>query len=35
MLFLQKNEKIFERWELRPQTPVPPADGGFAPRPPY
>ena len=25
---------MFERWGLRPQTPVPPAAGGFAPRPP-
>ena len=31
MLFLQKNEKIFKRWGLRPQTPVPPAAGGLAP----
>ena len=34
MFFLQKNEKSFERWGLRPQTPVPPAAEGFAPRPP-
>ena len=33
MLFLQKNIKIFERWGLRPYTPVPPAAGGFVPRP--
>ena len=33
-LFLQKKCKILERWELRPQTPVPPAAGGFAPKPP-
>ena len=33
-LFLQKNEKIFERWGLRPQTPVPPAAEGFAPQTP-
>ena len=33
-LFLQKKYKIFERWGLRPQTPVPPAAGGFAPKPP-
>ena len=33
-LFLQKKCKIFERWGLRPQTPVPPAAGGFAPKPP-
>ena len=26
--------QIFERWGLHPQTPVPPAAGGFAPRPP-
>ena len=32
-LFLQKKCKVFERWELRPQTPVPPAAGGFAPNP--
>ena len=31
-LFLQKNAKNFERWGLRPQTPVPPAAGGFAPK---
>ena len=29
-----KKCKIFERWQLRPQTPVPPAAGGFNPRPP-
>ena len=28
-VFLQKNAKI--RWGHRPQTPVPPAAGGFAP----
>ena len=33
-LFLQKKCKIFERWGLRPQSPVPPAAGGFAPEPP-
>ena len=33
-LFLKKKCKIFKRWGLRPQTPVPPAAGGFAPRPP-
>ena len=33
-IFLQKKCKIFERWGLRPQTPVPPAAGGGAPRPP-
>ena len=33
-LFLQKKSKIFERGGLRPQTPVPPAAGGFAPKPP-
>ena len=33
-LFLQKKCKIFERGGLRPQTPVPPAAGGFAPKPP-
>ena len=32
-LFLEKNFKIFERWGLRPQTPVPPAAGGLAPKP--
>ena len=32
-LFCKKN-KIFKRWGLRPQTPVPPAAGGFAPKPP-
>ena len=32
-LFLQKKCKIFERWGLRPHTPVPPAAGGFAPNP--
>ena len=31
---MQKKRKIFERWGLRPQTPVPPAAGGIAPRPP-
>ena len=29
-----KKRKIFERWGLCPQTPVPPAAGGFAPKPP-
>ena len=33
-LFLQKYAKIFVCWGLRPQIPVPPAAGGFAPRPP-
>ena len=33
-LFLQKKCKIFERWGLRPHTPVPPAAGGFDPKPP-
>ena len=33
-LFLQKKCKIFVRWGLRPQTLVPPAAGGFAPKPP-
>ena len=33
-LFLQKKCKIFERWGLRPHTPVPPAAGGFSPKPP-
>ena len=37
-LFLQKIYfraiLIFERWGLRSQTPVPPADWGFAPNPP-
>ena len=33
-LFLKKKCKIFKRGRLRPQTPVPPASGGFAPRPP-
>ena len=33
-LFLQKKCKIFERWGLRPQIPVPLAAGGFAPKPP-
>ena len=33
-LFSQKKCKIFERWGLRPHTPVPPAAGGFAPKPP-
>ena len=33
-LFLQKKCKIFKCWGLRPHTPVPPAHGGFAPRPP-
>ena len=32
-LFLQKKCKIFERLGLRLQTPVHPADGGFAPKP--
>ena len=31
-LFLKKCE-IFKRWGLRPQTPVPPAAEGLAPRP--
>ena len=33
MIFAKKC-KIFERWELRLQTPVPPAARGFASRPP-
>ena len=33
-LFLQKKCQIFERWGLRPKTPVPLAAGGFAPKPP-
>ena len=33
-LFLHKNCKISERWGLRPQTPLPPAVGGVAPKPP-
>ena len=33
-LFLKKKSKIFKRWGLGPQTPVTPAAGGFAPRPP-
>ena len=33
-LFLQKKCKFFERWGLRPHTPVPPAAGGFAPQTP-
>ena len=33
-LFSQKKCKIFERWGLRPHTPMPPAAGGFAPKPP-
>ena len=33
-LFLQKKCKIFECWGLRPHTPVPPAAGGFVPKPP-
>ena len=32
--FGKKIAKIFKRWGLRPQTPVPPAAGGFTPRPP-
>ena len=32
-LFLEKNFKIFEHWGLRPQTPVPSAAEGLAPRP--
>ena len=32
-LFVKKC-KILEGWGLHPQTPVPPAAGGFAPRPP-
>ena len=31
-LILKKKCRIFKRWGLRPQTPVPPAAGGFAPR---
>ena len=33
-LFLQNKCKHFERLGLRPQTPVPPAAGGLAPKPP-
>ena len=33
-LFLKKKCKIFERWGLCPQSPVPSAAGGSAPRPP-
>ena len=33
-LFLQNKCKIFERLGLRPQTLVPPAAGGLAPKPP-
>ena len=33
-LFLKKKCKIFKRWGLCPQTPVPPAAGVSAPRPP-
>ena len=33
-LFLHKNCKISERWGLRPQTPLPPAVGGVALKPP-
>ena len=33
-LFLKKKCKVFKRWGHRPQTPVPPVAGGFAPRPP-
>ena len=33
-LILKKKCKIFKRWGLRPQSPVPPVAGGFAPRPP-
>ena len=32
-LFLKKKCKIFKRWELRPQTPVPPAAGALPPDP--
>ena len=32
-LFLPKKYKIFEHWGLRPQTPVLPTDGDFAPDP--
>ena len=31
---MKKKCKFFKRWGLRPQTPVPPAAGGFAPSPP-
>ena len=34
IFFFAKNWKIFERWGLHLQTPVPPAARGFAPRPP-
>ena len=33
-LFLQKNAQVFVCWMLRSQTPVPPAAGGFSPKPP-
>ena len=32
-LFLQKKCRIFERWGLRPQTPVPPAAGALPQNP--
>jgi len=32
--FGSKSQKIAKRWRLRPQTPLPPVAGGFAPRPP-
>ena len=32
-LFLKKKCKIFKRWGLRPQTPVPPASGALPPDP--
>ena len=32
-LFLPKKYKMFERWELRPQFPVPPVVEGLAPTP--
>ena len=32
--YICKKMQNFRGWGLRPQTPVPPAAGGFAPRPP-
>ena len=34
LVLFAKKRKIFERWGLRPQTPVPPAAGDFASKPP-
>jgi len=33
--FGSKSRQIAKHWELRPQTPLPPTAGGFAPRPPF